>query len=90
MRPSSTAVSTRLLRVKRHHASSSGPMAWIAADHGHEIALAAAAQRSYQIRQEARGKRLGAGVELNVRVRSHAMHYSSCLKKSKTGLVDPN
>ena len=26
MRPASTVVSTRLLRVKRHHASSSGPM----------------------------------------------------------------
>src|SRR5712664_416242 len=40
-----------------------GADTWIAADHGHEVALTAAAQRSYQIRQEARGKCLGAGVE---------------------------
>ena len=67
-----------------------GADARIAAGHGHEIALTAAAQHSYQIGQEARGKRLGAGVELNVRVRPHAMHYSICVKKSKTGLGSPN
>src|SRR6202023_1033425 len=39
-----------------------GADAWIAAAHGHEVALAAAAQRRDQIRQEARGKCLGAGV----------------------------
>src|SRR5258708_10156124 len=48
-----------------------GADAWIAANHGHEVALTAAAERSYQIRQEARGKCLGAGVEFNARVRSH-------------------
>src|SRR5260370_14422117 len=61
-----------------------GADAWIAADHGHEVALTAAAERSYQIRQEARGKCLGAGVEFNARVRSHAVYYSFCLRKSKT------
>src|SRR5258707_15136065 len=60
-----------------------GADAWIAADHGHEVALTAAAERSYQIRQEARGKCLGAGVEFNARVRSHAEYYSFCLRKSK-------
>src|SRR5260370_40103866 len=58
--------------------------AWIPADHGHEVALTAAAARSYQIRQEARGKCLGTGVEFNARVRSHAVYYSFCLRKSNT------
>src|SRR5260370_9132955 len=61
-----------------------GADAWIAADHGDEVAITAAAERSYQIRQEARGKCLGAGVEFNARVRSHAVYYSFCLRKSKT------
>src|SRR5207249_2067211 len=52
--------------------------------HGNAVALTAAAERSYQIRQEARGKCLGAGVEFNARVRSHAVYYSFCLRKSKT------
>src|SRR6266550_3582301 len=52
-----------------------GADAWIAADHGHEVALTAAAERSYQIRQEARGKCLGTGVKFNARVRSHAVYY---------------
>src|SRR6202035_6015778 len=50
-----------------------GADAWVAADHGHEVALTAAAYRGFQIRQEARGKCLGAGVEFNVRVRSHTV-----------------
>jgi len=61
-----------------------GADAWIAADHGHEVALTAAAERSYQVWQQARGKCLGAGVKFNARVRSHALYYSFCLKKSKT------
>ena len=61
-----------------------GADAWIATDHGDEVAFAAAAQRSDQIRQEARGKCLGAGIEFNVRARSHAEYYSFCLRKSKT------
>ena len=60
-----------------------GADAWIAADHGQEVALTAAAQRGYQIRQEARRKCLDAGVEFKVRVRPHAPEYSFCVKESK-------
>ncbi|WP_244443081.1 hypothetical protein [Bradyrhizobium sp. Ai1a-2] len=59
----------------------------IVADHGHEIALTAAAERSYQIRQKARSECLGAGVELNVHVHFHEQTRWSCRSSTWTAPV---
>src|SRR5262249_9199289 len=53
-----------------------GAHAWLAADHGDEIARTRATQRIDQLRKETGGKRPCPGVELEVGLHWHGEHYS--------------
>src|SRR5262249_43698082 len=60
-----------------------GADARVGAGDRQQIARTAAPQRGNQFRQEAGGKGLRAGVDLDVRYRWHALHYNVGVVKSK-------
>jgi hypothetical protein len=61
---------------------------WVGADHGHEIARAAAAESSNQLWKQARGKSLRARVQFEIGFGSHLIHQAkSTAAASLTVLV---